>query len=659
MSLSIFPSEALPTLSDKCIFPQLTLSATLQSHSPLPHPLIYRLHSQDKSVLVGVKEFTAPEGEILVPQSVFDVLGETQVDVEIAEIPKATFLSVRPTQFYPHITNWKYYLESFLSKNYTTLSQGQEFGVYDIAAKTEVKLRVESANEPLVTVIDTDIALDVVPLNDIMAAQQIQHNNSIAYAENVPDIKWDTKITLLPFNQTNTPSIFKVDLRLVKSPLAIELTIDSDPYNADLLIGLDRFVTLENFLWCTMAQDGQPRKYIQIDPNSDIIVNYMNKHVDDDCWLYLVPFAWEHPCEVHLKKLESLIVTNDESGKSSGEHEGQVQCGNCRIFIDKGKFPLHEAFCLRNNVACSCGEIFQKAIPSTHWHCEECVPTVYGDSSLFKFKHEKLYHMGPYVCGQCEDSTSFPNFIDLVEKHKATTCPAKLHECIFCHLILPQEEATYVDKFANLTHHENLCGNKTTECFQCGKNVKTKDLASHLRIHYMNKVESASEQVPRCANENCINITNSLTNDLGLCDTCYGSLYAQVHDPTNIKLQNRIERKYIMQLTKGCGNDWCENPECASINKLNIGQALKHIQHELLPQIVRPLLPINKPALANGTVMAANHMWFCVNSSVDAKRRLFQKFQRQNIYSDSMILKALSANQDEENTLLWLKAHSV
>lgn len=670
MALSVSLAEGLEALSDKCVFPQSALSAALNVHSPLPHPLIYSLESESgKSILVGVKEFTAPEGEILVPEAVYSRLEGGAVRFELAEIPKAAFLRVRPSQFYPHITNWKYYLESFLSKNYTTLSKNQDFGVYDAAAKTDVKLTVEDANDDLVVVVDTDIALDVVPLNDIMAAQQLSHNNSIAYLENIPDLLWDTEIALVPFNQTDVPSIHRVDLRSIKdNSLSIELKTDGDPYNADLLVGLDKFVTLENFAWCTMAQDSARSKRIDIDLKSDVIVNYLHKHADDkNCWLYVVPFAWEHACLVVLTLLKTVEAPAIDNSKITPEqHLGQVRCDNCRKYIDKNKFQLHEAFCVRNNVRCSCGEIFTKSIPSTHWHCEVCVPQVHGNSSLFKFKHEKLFHMGPYVCGQCNDDTHYEDFISMVENHKATTCPAKLHECVFCHLILPQEEATYVDKFANLTHHENACGNKTTECTECGKVVKTKDLPSHLRIHFMNKVESASEHVPRCTNRNCVNIfINGAepTNELGLCESCFGSLYAQVHDPTHIKLQNRLERKYIIQLTKGCNNAWCENPMCATHSKWDMMLALKHIQLELLPQIVKPLLPLNAQRQQSGNSQSlnasSNSMWFCVNASIDSRRRLYEKILAQDHYGEGMVLKAVAACPTEPEARHWLKIHSI
>lgn len=658
MALVVSCSSDLERLSDKCLLPQSVLSAALDSHSPLPHPLVFSLHGDEQTVLVGVKEFTAPEGEILVPKSVHDVLGDISVHVELVSVPKATFLQLKPIHFYPHITNWKYYLESFVSKNYTVLTKKQKFGVYDSVAKVDVEMLVEDANDDLVVVVDTDIELDMVPLNDIMAAQQLSHNQNLAYVENIPDISWDTPIKLEPFNLIPVPAIHKLDLRTLAPKSYIRLTTADDIYNVDLVAGLDKFLTLENFGWCTMPQDSSGIKYIEIDKSSDIVANYMQKYNDEaNCWLYLVPFAWEHASTVTLTILNE--VPQDLENERQPALPSDVQCSNCLKFIDKSKFVLHEAFCLRNNVRCSCSEVFTKSIPSTHWHCEECTPMVHGNSSLFKLKHEKLYHRGPYVCDQCGDTSAYPNFVALVENHKANDCGAKLHECMFCHLVVPQGVASYEEKFNNLSHHESQCGNKTIECFECGNVVKSKDLASHMRIHNLKKAQSAAEEVDRCANVICVNIFpngQKPSNDLGLCDTCFGPLYAQVHDSTHIKLQNRLERKYVMQLTKGCGNSWCLNPECGNHKKWDMRLAIEHIRGDLLAAISYPLLPINKSREAT---LSRNQMWFCLNASVDGRRRLCDKITREGHYGQNMVLKALASYSDEDHVRPWLQAHSI
>lgn len=650
----------LPPLSDKCLFPPSVLEEVLELHPTLPHPLVFRL-SGEKSVLVGVREFTAPNGSILVPENVLQRLGPGPVSVQLAQLPPATFLQVKPAQFYPHITNWKYYLESFVSKNYTTMSKGQTFGLDDKTANTVVQLTVEDANADSVVVVDTDIVLDVVPLDDVMAAQQLDYTSTLATLENVPELTTPVSVEIEPFHRSSAPVMFAVDLKKVRgAELTLSIATDSDLANVDLLCGLDKLVTLENFAFCTVDQDAADSKLIVIDMKSDLIVNHLQKY-PDHCTVYVVPFAWEHEAKVTVAQsaptptlekgaLEAHTLQGEGPGATQVNGQGPGVCSNCGKVI-AGNMALHEAFCLRNNVRCSCGEVFRKEIPGTHWHCDQC--SVHGNSALFRSKHVKLFHSGPYKC-QCGDAHEYADFIQLVQQHKAAGCPARLHECMFCHLIVPQEQATYEDNFANLTHHESLCGNKTTECYQCGKVLRNKDLASHMKMHYLDKVERSTETLLRCANETCVSVfarESDVTNDLGLCDACFGPLYLTVHDPTRSKLQSRIERRYMLQLTKGCGHAWCTNDECATGGrKLDIKLALAHIKSDLLPQV-------------SGLPVSTNHgrsrFWFCINESSQSRKNVVHKLISEGLYGENMIYKAVAARPSEDGAREWLIRHAI
>lgn len=188
IQLSVQLLEGLPKNSDKCLFPPSLLQSTIDNVTDLPHPLVFNLSDGVSITAVGVKEFTAEEGTIEVPQYIFESIKNEVVSIELADLPKATFLQLKPAQFYPHITNWKYYLESQLSQNYTTLTKGKPFFIDDRVAKTLVEVNVEDANAPTVIVVDTDTILDVLPLNDIMAAQQLSQNDATSALENIPEL---------------------------------------------------------------------------------------------------------------------------------------------------------------------------------------------------------------------------------------------------------------------------------------------------------------------------------------------------------------------------------------------------------------------------------------------------------------------------------------
>lgn len=647
-------SKILPQHSDKCTFPSLLLKEILAERPELPHPLVLQLVASSE-VYVGVMEFTAPEQTVVVPKDIYERIGGDSVAIKIVDLPKCSYLKLKPVQFHPHITNWKYYLESFLSTKYTVLTRNQSFFYEDNFANATVEIIVEDCNAESVVVVEANAELDVVPLNDIMATQQLQHGIDLAKLDNIPILDKSVDLDLRPFGQVSQQSIYKVDLRGQQDNFSITLESPQNISNVDILCGLDKFLTLENFIMCSMSfdSDNQSSKTVFVDLKSDLIQSHLKRTAnEDECFIYIIAFAWDQPTTATL----SLVLDSDNSdnlpsSKELGEYKVCQNCGK-PIFIDN--FASHEAFCLRNIKNCLCGKRFERHIPSLHWHCSSCDGK--GDSSLLKFKHDKIFHQGPYICHSCDNSDSFVSFIELVSQHKGLNCPAKLHECRFCHLVVPQEETTYEDRFNDLTHHESYCGNKTIECFKCSKSIRNKDLKKHLQLHSLN-TQKAIEAVSHCSNVNCVNVVgeHSLAdNDLGLCDTCFGPLYSSDLDTTHLKLQNRIERKYVMQLTRGCGQSWCENKECASgCHKLDMKLALQHIKQDLFPKIGHPCLPINK----NVTVSLPNIFWFCVNESVSLKKAFLRELMTENRFDESLIYKAITL-KGVDGAREYLIAHS-
>lgn len=636
---SLRASDQLPKHSDKCIFPPSVLEQTLLLYPELPHPLVFQL-SGTSQVYTGVVEFTASEHEILVPEDVFEKLNGEEVYIKVANLPKSSYLRVKPKQFYAHVTNWKYYLESFLSTKYTVLTKNQTFYFEDHVAKQLVELVVEDCNAESVVVVETNVVLDIVPLDDIMAAQQLELGFNLSSLENVPVFEGKIDLELKPFSQVSLQHMYRIDLRKRSKNLSVVLECEGEIANVDVICGLDKFLTLESYAWCTMAlnSDIESQKVISIDLDSPLIQEYLcHTNDDEECWMYFVPFAWDHATKASISE-ERASSTVD--AKQHEYPEGHSLCNNCGKFINSNNFPLHEAVCLRNNKKCSCGIVFEKEIPALHWHCDKCKGK--GDSALLRFKHDKLFHCGPYVCSACANDTVYDTFIDLVQMHKGKDCPLKLHECRFCHLVLPQEESDYEDRYNNMTHHESQCGNKTIECFKCHKSVRNKDFKNHLLLHMIQNSEQLPGEVELCANVNCINVLDippGSNNILNLCDTCYGPLYSTVSDPNNLKLQSRLERKYIIQLTKGCNQPWCENKECATGHeKLDIQAALKHTKEDLLPQVVSPPLPTNE--LRQSPPM--NRFWFCITESVYRRKQYLQELKAEKRFSELQIYKALS-----------------
>lgn len=64
--------------------------------------------------------------------------------------------------------------------------------------------------------------------------------------------------------------------------------------------------------------------------------------------------------------------------------------------------------------------------------------------------------------------------------------------------------------------------------------------------------------------------TGGWENELGLCQTCFGPLYANTYDPEGKQLRRRAERRYLSQFLTGCGKIWCRNQECKT-GRANLG----------------------------------------------------------------------------------------
>lgn len=683
--LKVIIESNLPRYSDRAIFPPSILSSIIETYSEsrLPHPLIFKVWHNNNSCYIGVKEFSSNEGEIVLPHIITNKLavdGDGIVRVElISDISKGKSLTLKPLQFYPQIHNWKFFLESKLTNFYTTLTKNDVLYLEDGPIVYELFIEAVDESSDTIGIIDTDIILDVIPLNDIMANQQLEFNNNsnLVDSDKMNEVFLNDEVqirNLKPFTASDfRPQIYKLDLSNYDKSRSLTIKITSldhgdysSLFNFDLIVGMDKLVNLENFRWTTMKDDfdlqskldkniaNTYEKVITINTQqNDELLTKIHKIEDDtsDHFIYIVPFTWEFNSNVqlsimneHNKPKESKI-----SERNLDMHDDTMMCSNCSKAIPKDKFMLHESFCIRNNIKCSCGLIFLKEIPASHWHCDKCNDsTKYGSSSLLKFKHDKLYHEALYKCNQCSNSAEFNDFIDLVINHKTSVCPGKLHECRFCFLIVPQGESTYQDKVANLTNHENTCGNKTTECFKCNKILRTKDLSKHLKMHDLDKIQMNQDtkvNFNKCLNENCIIIikNNKTSNQLGLCDYCFGSIYIPQHDPTNIKLQSRIERKYMIQLTKGCGFDWCTNTNCKTFNPTRFASLphktlLSYINDSLLSNIRTPALPINK----DKSLLVGNRLWFCVNESIQSRKNILVRLASENEYDEELIYKPIN-----------------
>ncbi|KAI3404610.2 hypothetical protein KGF56_002605 [Candida oxycetoniae] len=566
------------------------------------------------------------------------------------------------------------------------VERGQDLVIEDQGLRYVLNVEEINGDENVLvaSVIDTDILLDIVSLGGEQQQKLDFNEEPVELCLETKEINTHLKSFLTPGFR---PTIFKLPVSKATNNIVLEMSPVGDNldeqaiFNIDMIIGGDKFVSMENFEFSTMDQDAKLQRFVDtgentvvkqitIDAKSDFVLNKLNCIEETDPYLYLVPFSWDEEQDVIIRvsdDLESLHHHHHSKEKEEEEEEEEEetqeelcsapslkQCPNCLKYIAPDKSLLHESFCSRNNIRCPrCNVAFHKSVFVTHWHCDQGCSSFYSNSSLLRFKHIKLYHsVQQYQC--CD--TTFTDFFRLVD-HKSHECPRKLHQCKFCHLIVPQESATSESKLANLTQHEYICGNKTTECCKCFKNIRLKDLSSHMKVHELDKIQqNEALEFIKCCNVNCIN-EKDMDNELDLCGICYGPLYLTQHDPTNIKLQQRIERKYMIQLFRGCQHSWCSNEYCRTGNGNKLSTSMQDLlsltNEKLIKNIYKPGLPINKNV--DEARQENNQVWFCVNETVSNKKSLYDMFSREGEYDEKIILKALSVNNsNEKDVRQWL-----
>ncbi|VEU23552.1 DEKNAAC104579 [Brettanomyces naardenensis] len=505
------------------------------------------------------------EGEIELPGLLIEKLGvatdsTTPVFVELAlDIPKAGSLALKPTKIYGTFENdqdWKWFLEAKLTSSYTTLTQGDKLILKD-AGNIYTLVVSNSTPAHTVCVVDTDIDLDIEPL-DIKMAKEMSEKRS-NNTEEFKNIKLNES-ELIDNHQ-------RLSLRIPSSVRSQGLTITS---TMDFAISDNRFIGVDSFQKSTLYTG---EKQIFIAPNDQLLSSSDS--------LYIIPLGSEFAeAKFTIKSNENREI---RSVTLDADH---VICSNCGSTVAKSSQFMHENFCKRNNIRCdkNCGKVFLRQIPESHWHC--C--SSYGDSNESLSLHRDYCHDGPVVCSQCNDS--FVNKVAL-SFHKSTECPISLHDCRFCHLTVPREESTPESRLSGISAHEYDCGSKTTECYKCGKVLRRRDMESHTKLHELDRINKPKPQV--CSNRNCIRTIvggKENQNVLGLCNVCFGPLFSTAYDPNHTKLRSRLERKYIIQMKTGCGHDWCRNPLCASSTvtqkpKLStFADIIKYVKTEAVPK---------------------------------------------------------------------------
>lgn len=626
-------------------------------HQQLPHPLTFRLvnPNNDRVVYAGIQEFSAEEGEIVLSSFLEEALGletksaessrkgspdgdtdmvdgvekleadsaSVQITVHAKQLPKGTFVKLRPLEAGYDPEDWKSLLEEHMRSNFTTLTNGEVLVVHGgrtaNGKREEFRFLVDGLKPEGdgICVVDTDLEVDIEALNEEQARETMQQ--IMAKRQKAPGTSEGSS--------TGGPiDIFKAQDGQVLDGEYVDYELSSWDRTQGLeitLAAVDEEDEIDLFVSpFSSRQRAHPREdeHVFADLSSTypkrIRLQPTNAELDDADAIYISVRAYpptepsppSSPRPFHLKVsiYDPSAPTTGVDPETHSPDPTEVQCKNCHKYVPKSSLFLHENFCLRNNVPCplGCSLVFQRNSPAlaSHWHCPH--DTFTGPTSLSHTKHTHAYHTA-HTCPSC--ALSFPS-LPLLASHRVTTCPGKLILCRFCHLLVPQggdpsSPPSAELLLSGLTPHELADGSRTTECHLCARIIRFRDMDTHLRHH---DLERLSRAAPRpCRNALCGRTQDGTSkagdtragtrkgqgpgNDVGLCSVCFGPLYVSVHDPEGRALRRRVERRYLSQLLTGCAKPWCANDMCRTGRKNASGVDRAVPTKEAIP-LVKPFL---------------------------------------------------------------------
>ncbi|MCJ1285580.1 hypothetical protein MMC26_004921 [Xylographa opegraphella] len=666
------PSETHPNLHTDAFDPfnphsyAAERQARLQSYEvrqQLPQPLTFRIVNPQNGNIVyaGVREFSAEEDHIELSQFLRQSLGLKQDDVEsvaieegagtprltvhVQQLPKGTFVRLRPLESGYDPEDWKALLERHMRDTFTTLTKGEIFGIP--SGKGEYRFLIDKVvpEGDGICIVDTDLEVDIEALNEEQARETLKrrlektqrgpgtgHGSSPGghisvdkeeQGQVLPDEYVDYTV-----QEWDRSKAIEVELLGGESDGMVDLFVS--PYSAKQRVRPRD----DTHIFGDMS--GRPTKRIRIQhSNAGIegaealwisVRGYQSKDID------LEPQSNKQlplPYSLHISVADSS-ENNANSGQeyrpSSAE---ESQCKNCLQWVPKRTMILHDSFCYRNNILCSnCQEVFKKSSPEwkNHWHCPQ--DDAHGNTSELHSKHDNLFHV-TNVCTNCGFEAR--NVSELAH-HRTTTCSGKLILCQFCHLLVPQQgpdDPSVTDPeviFSGLTPHELVDGARTTECHMCGKIIRLRDMSTHLRHHDLERLSRITPRI--CRNINCgrtldgigpngeIRRPKASGNDIGLCDTCYGPLYNNAYDPEGKALRRRVERRYLTQLLTGCGKDWCRNEYCKT------GRRYLGSERPGEPVTSKEAMGLIKPTLEHLMNDGSHPLHFCTDEASQKRRVL-------------------------------------
>ena len=635
-------------------------SRVLERQQNLPHPLTFRLVNPENGnvVYAGVREFSAEEATIGLSPFLKAALALSEplatVTVHVQNLPKGTHVRFRPLEAGYDPDDWKALLERQLRTTFTTLTKGEVLQIRSGSDEYRFLIDEIQPEGDGICIVDTDLEVDIEALNEEQARETLQKRSE---KNAVKTASGDSSIGgILDVGRVETGQVIPgdyVDYTLEKwdsqMDLGIEVQVESGT--------TDVFVSFLSHLQRERPREDAHQLNSVSDAQSHIVrLRNANEAFFGADSIYLSIHGLGQTTATY-----SLLVrpTTDQDVAQGNQdvppNEGEVRCKNCKQRVPQRTMMLHENFCFRNNVFCpKCEQVFKKQSDEwkDHWHCDE--HAAHGSHVESLSHHNSMFHE-PATCKACGYAAT--SVADLAT-HRTSKCPEKIILCQFCHLLVPQKGPDDLDIndpeviMSGLTPHELSDGSTTTECHICSKIVRLRDMTTHLRHHDMDRLICPRPRV--CRNVLCGNAVSAsgdnkpASNELGLCDTCFGPLYNSAFDPDHKALKRRVERRYLGQMITGCGKPWCRNQDFCKTAALNAGA--EPMGFKAAGAKIKPVLD---------SLMLDTPLHFCTDEGCQRRRSLAEMIASEDGeqgYDFSWCIVAAEAGKgDLDRTRDWLK----
>ncbi|KAL1632802.1 hypothetical protein SLS56_003292 [Neofusicoccum ribis] len=290
----------------------------------LPHPLTFRLVNPEngKAIYAGIREFSADDGEVVLSKFLRQSLGlepeggddsntssgnpsdedtamangvgevaingteRPRITVHAKQLPKGTFVKLRPLEAGYDPKDWKSLLEQHLRANFTTLTNGEMLvipgGRGSGGKKEEFRFLVDGfkPEDDGICVVDTDLEVDIEALNEDQARETLK--KIAAKAQRAPGTTGGSsaggKLDLLKIEQGQVLDGEYVDYELPSWIRAQGIEIELSGVDEDEEVDLYTTVCPGKHILCQFCHLEVPQEGDPDEPNPEALLSGLTPH---------------------------------------------------------------------------------------------------------------------------------------------------------------------------------------------------------------------------------------------------------------------------------------------------------------------------------------------------------------------------------------------